>query len=121
MSSRALALPNNKHRGLNTYESRIVQEKNLDKQDGVTAAGALVQFGRGCCAFKAGGDKMVVKIWEGWDGDASEARDEDVLVFVLSDRQILGICGEKIEHLREKKEVKNQMFHTSIFLSDSML
>lgn len=44
----------------------------------------------------------------------SEARDEDVLVFVLSDWQILGIRGEKIEHLREKKELiikcSNQVF-----------
>lgn len=43
-----------------------------------------------------------------------EARDEDVLVFVLSDWQILGIWGEKVEHLREKEELiincYNQVF-----------
>lgn len=45
---------------------------------------------------------MVVKIREGGDGYASKARDEDILVFVLSDWQILGIWREKIEHLREE-------------------
>lgn len=57
----------------------------------MTAAGALVQFGRCRRAIKAGRDKMVVKIREGGDGYVSEARDEDILVFVLSDWQILGI------------------------------
>lgn len=57
----------------------------------MTAAGALVQFGRCSRAIKAGRDKMVVKIREGGDGYVSEARDEDILVFVLSDWQILGI------------------------------
>lgn len=57
----------------------------------MAAAGALIQFGRCCCAIKAGRDKMVVKIREGGDGYVSEARDEDILVFVLSDWQILGI------------------------------
>lgn len=33
-----------------------------------------------------------------------EAGDKDVLVLVLSDRQILGVCREKIEHLRERKK-----------------
>lgn len=62
----------------------------------MTAAGALVQFGRCCCAIKASRDKMVVKIREGGDGYVSEARNEDVLVLVFSDGQILGIRGEKI-------------------------
>lgn len=57
---------------------------------------------------------MVVKIWEGGDGYVREARDEDVLVFVLSDWQILWIWGEKVEHLREKEELiincYNQVF-----------
>lgn len=48
---------------------------------------------------------MAVKIREGGDGYVSEARDEDILVFVLSDWQILGIWWEKIEHLR--KEIIN--------------
>lgn len=33
-----------------------------------------------------------------------EAGDKDVLVLVLSDRQILGVWREKIEHLRERKK-----------------
>lgn len=68
----------------------------------MAAAGALIQFGRCGRAIKAGRDKMAVKVREGGDGDASEARDEDILVFVLSDWQILGIWREKIEHLREE-------------------
>lgn len=47
---------------------------------------------------------MFVKIREGVDGCVSEARDEDVLVFVLSDRQILGAWREKIEHLKEREK-----------------
>lgn len=57
----------------------------------MAAARALIQFGRCCCAIKAGRDKMAVKIREGGDDYVSEARDEDILVFVLSDWQILGI------------------------------
>lgn len=57
----------------------------------MAAAGTLVKFGRCCCPIEAGRDKMVVKVGERGDGYVSEARDEDVLVFVLSDWQILRI------------------------------
>lgn len=83
----------------------------------MAAAGALVQFGRSCCAIKAGRDKIVVKIREGGDGYVSEARDEDVLVFVLPDWQILGIWGEKIENLREKEELIIKCSNRVLFLN----
>lgn len=35
---------------------------DLDEEDSVTAAGALVQFGGCCGAIKAGRDKVFVKI-----------------------------------------------------------
>lgn len=35
---------------------------NLDEEDSVAAAGALVQFGRCCRTIEAGGDKVFVKV-----------------------------------------------------------
>lgn len=57
----------------------------------MAAAGSLVEFGRGCGTIEAGRDEVFVKIREGGDGCVSETRDQDVLVPVLSDRQILGV------------------------------
>lgn len=45
---------------------------------------------------------MCVKVREGGDGDIGEAWDKYVLVFVLSDRQILGARRQKIQNLREQ-------------------
>ena len=60
-------------------------KSNLEEEDSMAAAGALVYFGRSCCAIKAGRYKEFVKVWEGGDGCVSEARDKDVFVLVLSD------------------------------------
>lgn len=82
---------------------------NLDEEDSVTSAGALVQFGGCCGAIKAGRDKVFVKIWEGGDGDVRKAGDQNVLILVLSDWQILGAWRKQIQHLRE--EVQNHWWH----------
>lgn len=58
---------------------------NLEEEESMAAAGALVYFGRSCCAIKAGRYKVFVKVWDGGDGCVSEARDKDVFVLVLSD------------------------------------
>lgn len=78
---------------------------NLNEEDSVTSAGAVVQFGGCCGAIKAGRDKVFVKIWEGGDGDVRKAGDQNVLILVLPDWQILGAWQKKIQHLRE--EVQN--------------
>lgn len=56
----------------------------------MTAARTLVKFGGGCGAIEAGRDEMLVKIGERRDCCVSQARDENVLVLVLSDWQVLG-------------------------------
>lgn len=84
----------------------------------MTAAGALVKFGRCCCTIEAGRDKVFVKIGEGGDGYVSQTGDKNVLVLVLSDWQILGIWREKIKHLREKETLMNS---TSKILNKSII
>lgn len=81
----------------------------------MAAAGALVQFGRCCGTIKAGRDKMSVEVCEGGDGCESKPGDQDVLVLVLSDRQILGVWREKIKNLRAKAHVNVvRIFKTAI-------
>ena len=95
---------------------------NLDEEDGMASAGSLVKFSGRCSTIKAGGDKVFVKIWGGGDGCVSEASDKDVLVLVLSNRQILRVWWEKIENLRERKREElinfiqlHQMYKCSYF------
>lgn len=67
----------------------------------MTAAGAFVQFGGCYGAIEAGRDKVFVKVGEGRDGDVRQPGDQNVLIFVLPDRQIVGVWCKKIQNLRE--------------------
>lgn len=69
---------------------------NLDEEDSVAAAGALVQFGGGSGAVEAGGDEVSVKIREGGHWCVCEAFDEDVFVLVLSNGQVLGARRQEV-------------------------
>lgn len=76
---------------------------NLDEQDGVASAGALVELGGGGGAVEAGGDEVPVKVGEGGQRRVGEAGDQNIPVLVLSDGQIMGAGRQEVQHLTEKQ------------------
>lgn len=77
----------------------------LDKENGVAAAGALVQFGGCRGAVQTGRNKVGVEVRERWEGCLSEARDDDVFVFVFTDGQVLRTRWKKVQNLQELSSI----------------
>ena len=78
-----------------------VRERDLDEEDGVAAAGALVEFGGGGGAVETGWDELRVELREGGERRGGEAGDEDVVVLILPDGQVLGARTQQVQHLRK--------------------
>ena len=65
----------------------------------MTAARPLIELGGGSSAIQAGGNEVGVELREGRERRVSQARDENISVLVLTDRQVLCAWRKQVQHL----------------------